>query len=296
MPLIHNKNINFILRNTLRPFRKVLPTSAYFAINGLVSIKLPENKVIKFNCNPTSNLVRVLFWYGVEGFEYSSLKPFIHLTKNSNNFFDIGANLGYYSIVAKLYNKDILVTAFEPLQGIKKNLISTAKLNGITNIDVEDYAVTDFNGTAEFAVTFNEKFSDIEEQLIGDGSLNLEVNKKANIARHKVKTIMLDDYVKQTGKVVDLIKLDTEANEHKVLAGAKNVLQNHRPIIMCEVIKNQIEKELFEALKPYDYLIYNITPNGLVQKETIGVEELKEDFFFVPREKKNLILDFILEK
>jgi hypothetical protein len=50
----------------------------------------------------------------------------------------------------------------------------------------------------------------------------------------------------------DLIKLDSEDTEHLVLRDAQEVLKNHNPIIMSEVINGQIVLE--NELKPHNYL------------------------------------------
>ena len=106
MALIHTQPINTIVRTLVKPFSKIISKKLYFAIDGTIDVKLTEGKRLAFTANPTSNLLRVLFWQGIEGFEYNEYKIFTELAKKSNCFFDIGANIGYYSIVAKLFNKN----------------------------------------------------------------------------------------------------------------------------------------------------------------------------------------------
>jgi hypothetical protein len=111
----------------------------------------------------------------------------------------------------------------------------------------------------------------------------------------------LDNFAAQhsgDGKI-DLIKLDTEANEHKVLQGAKIVLAQHRPIIQCEILKNQIEAELESALAGFDYLYFRATHEGLLRVEKLsGNTSPYHDHYLVPREKLDRIREtgFLLEK
>ncbi len=81
MSFIHNPVINYSLRTLLHPFRKLIPEKFYFAINGTVKINLNEGKSLILSGNPTSNLIRILFWMGVRGFEYDEYKIFIRLVK-----------------------------------------------------------------------------------------------------------------------------------------------------------------------------------------------------------------------
>ncbi|MGE0567476.1 MAG: hypothetical protein AB7O73_05965, partial [Bacteroidia bacterium] len=69
MALIHSKIPNLILRKLLVPFRSITPYRFQFAVNGTEKIKLTEGKSFLLHANPTSNLLRVLFWRGIKGFE-----------------------------------------------------------------------------------------------------------------------------------------------------------------------------------------------------------------------------------
>jgi len=39
----------------------------------------------------------------------------------------------------------------------------------------------------------------------------------------------------------DFIKIDVEGYEAKVIEGAKNLLQSQSPIVVCEVLKDQVK-------------------------------------------------------
>ncbi len=292
MPLIHTNPINLILRRILHPFRKFMPERAYFAINGTETIKLTEGKKLIFHANPTSNLLRVLFWKGIEGFEYAPYNVFVELAKRSNLCFDIGANIGYYSIVAKLFNPKIRVHGFEPLPSANKYFKINAELNGLNDIQIHQVALTNFNGTAKFYSNLNPRFPNEKDHLYGDNSLNTEAT--GNIAKIEVDVITqtLDDFVSanlEDHEKIDLIKIDTEGTENLVFEGGKSVLQFHRPVIMCEVIKGFIERELEEILSKFNYTYYEVRDKGLVKVESLRVQSGKNDFFLVPQEKQEMI-------
>ena len=127
--IIHRKYFNKVIRTVVRPFRKMLPERLYFAINGTIDIDLGEGKSMLLHGNPTSNLVRLLFWYGVHGFEYYEYKIFSQIIQSANFMFDIGANLGYYSIVAKKFNPKLEVVAFEPFASVYNYLNINLRLS-----------------------------------------------------------------------------------------------------------------------------------------------------------------------
>lgn len=296
MPFIHKQPFNFIVRNVLHPFRKIIPSKYYFAIDGTIVVQLTEEKRMLFNANATSNLLRVLFWMGIEGFEFNEYKIFTQLIKQSKCFFDIGANIGYYSVVAKIFNPTIDVYGFEPLPGACKYFHKNILLNKLENINVQQIALCDKTGTAKFYSNINPRFRDImEDHLYGNNSLNEAVAGNTSRVEFDVKTDTLDNYVKSnlpSGKIIDMIKMDTEGTENLVLAGGKEVLKTHRPIIMCEVIKGAIEKEIERVLSDVDYLYYEVTELGLKRAPSLNPQNAKDDYFFVPKEKKNKVERF----
>src|SRR5690606_323848 len=125
----------------------------------------------KMTTNPTNAVTKFLFWGNVEGFEYHATKVFIELVKNSSVFLDIGANIGYYSLLASaVTDKKIKVFAFEPMPAIYDYLLKNIKCNGFSNISPYALALSDAKGEAEFYSVTNKKFISFP-QLTGDGSL-----------------------------------------------------------------------------------------------------------------------------
>lgn len=292
MALIHNYHLNFLVRSVLSPFKRLIPAKFHFAINGEVKVSMPEGKYMVCHANPTSPLLRELFWYGTKGFEYHELGIFITLAKKSSVFFDIGANIGYYSIVSKMYNPKIEVHAFEPLPGARVYARKNADANGFSNIRINEIAISDKNGKEVFHSRINPKFKDFDIHLNGDSSLFPGRLTNSELKKFDVITQTLDSYVMENleqGKKIDLIKMDTEGTEDRVLKGGNEVLKQHRPIIMCEVIIGGIEKEVESLMAEHDYLFYSVDPKGLKKVQDLSVEIQRRNFFFVPREKENLV-------
>ena len=74
------------------------------------------------------------------------------------------------------------------------------------------------------------------------------------------------------------------------------MLSEHRPIIQCEILKNQIEVEIETILRPYNYLYYRATDKGLVQVSSfINNTSVFVDYYLVPQEKKTTIQKFIIK-
>ena len=292
--LLYDETINALTRSLLRPFRAVLPTSVKFPVNGTMMVRGKSAPSFKMNTNPTNAVTKFLFWNDIEGFEFNAVQVFLKLLPQTNVFFDIGSNIGYYSLLAASASNDSIETyAFEPMPSIYDYLVKNCKINKYKNIHPVKLALSDCNGEAEFYAINNPKFAQFP-QLTGDGSLNENSSVNGSKTFFKVQTETLDTFVANTlgSKKIDLIKLDTEANEHKVLAGATMVLSKHRPIIQCEVLKNQIEDELENVLAPHNYLYFVATHKGLqVVKSLKGNTTPYNDHYLVPAEKLEILKD-----
>lgn len=190
-------------------------------------------------------------WYVREGFrhdsivlsrrEYSVLKTLTALATKDNIFTEIGVHVGYYSIrMAKLYKH---VHAVEPnplsIEGLKRNM----KLNNVTNITIHQVACGDYNG---------------------EGYLTLKETQSTLIPTHqteekiKVTVKKLDDLVEYT----DVVKIDVEGFEEKVIKGGLNLIYTCKPTIIIEHHHN-VDKEAFNNIKKMlkEYRRFNLDNN-----------------------------------
>ena len=128
MNIIYRKSINTLVRSALRPFSRILPDKWKFPINGTITVKSKTVPAFFLNTNPTNWMSRRVFWDKIEGFEYNSVRIFCELITNCSVFLDIGANIGYYSLLASsLTHGKVKVYAFVPMQSafdfLQKNIV-----------------------------------------------------------------------------------------------------------------------------------------------------------------------------
>jgi FkbM family methyltransferase len=169
---------------------------------------------------------------------------------NIKNIIDIGANFGYHTL---LFSRECSenVYSFEPQIQNFELLEDNVKINEIKNIILHNYACGDEN--CEIKMTI---FDGNDTINMGDITPNVNINDKFSIS----KSIILDDYIFQNK--IDLIKLDVQGWEKKVLIGATNLLKVHKPILIVEFEVFQLEKtntsckELFDFIREQDYYIF----------------------------------------
>ncbi|MFC1815839.1 FkbM family methyltransferase [Thermodesulfobacteriota bacterium] len=223
------------------------------------SLRLPEDRSIVISGPDRSSVPNYLFWRGYDGYEPDTMDVFLALIKDKEVFFDVGAHMGYYSLVAGCYNPKCEIYAFEPVEELYEQLRENIFLNRYSNITTVNCAATDSNGDITL-------YSSTE----GDSSWSIVSGFRRSLGVRIVKGISLDSFAEENCiKAVDMIKLDVESAEPLVLKGMKRILKNDRPDIICEVLYGCTETDLMDLLADYDYSFYWLSPKGPIRKEYI---------------------------
>ncbi len=260
---------------------------------GFFKVRINKNASFYIEGHLTSYITTVCFWQGIKGFEYDSVKIFSGLIKSLHVFIDIGANNGYYSLVAASLNDRLKVIAFEPFHDAYEAFKVNIAYNRFRNIQVEEIALSDKAADATLYYSIHQDFPDYKYQLGGKNSL-VEL-RDSLYGKTEVITMTLDDYAIQNGvDEADVIKMDTEATEYFILKGAETLIKRCQPIILCEVLTGFNEDKLEELLLRLDYSFYQIEANGLRMKSSlINSPKHKNDYFFIPAGKEHLIKRYL---
>jgi FkbM family methyltransferase len=167
-------------------------------------------------------------------------------TRRFDVFFDIGANVGFYSVLAVHKNLADQVIAFEPDPDNRARLMANIEANGLGNIlRVFPYALAERAGRAALTQgpTDNrgESWLDHPDQPAGPVTLEVEVRR-------------FDDEFAPAGKNL-LIKMDVEGYEFRVLAGMERTLRENACYLQVELYSERIAElnDLFARLG-YRYL------------------------------------------
>jgi len=291
---IYHPAINKVLRNINKALKPLLCNKIQLPPSGLITIRNSTGKKLWMNTNQTNYLTHLVFWNGYKNFEYTDI--FIELIKKIDVFYDIGANIGYYSLLAAMENNQIQVVGFEPASGPLFYFRKNVQMNNFKNIQIEPVALSHKEGEITFYEIKNKKYTYLEHNLAGEGNAGGMVSGRNFVPIHVTSTT-LDKYAQENKQEkIDLIKMDTEGTEHLILQQASHVLTSMQPIIICETLFDKIESKLETILKSYGYEFYNHTANGLekvssiIRKEDDGVRNC----FFVHPSKFHLIQDFIV--
>lgn len=242
------KNIklhNGSMKQIHHKFRKIDQLRKKYPIKKWLITKFDEN--IKIFLNPDDLIGWQIFYLGQ--YEENTTNLIKKIIKKNMVFFDVGGNIGYYSLLAA--KRGAYVHTFEASQQIGNLLKKNKRINNFNNMNIENSAIYDKDTVL--------RFQDPQKGNLGTGKVSTNYGKQ-------VRAIRLDSFIKQNAITnVDLMKIDVEGVELNVLNGAKKILQNFHPDILCE--KND-EGNVERFLNKLDYKGYYIRKGkGLLTKK-----------------------------
>lgn len=121
---------------------------------------------------------------------------------------DVGGNIGYFPLVAADHAERVY--CFEPSLRCRERLEDNLELNNCENIRLFDKAVGSENGVANF-----------EEA----DELNCNhISKETEEGSRKVEVVSLDDFLGDRVKDIDIVRMDVEGYEMKILEGMNRIL------------------------------------------------------------------------
>ena len=142
-------------------------------------------------------------------------------------FWDVGANIGYFALVAAAAVGDPgQVLAFEPGTAALERLRANLALNHYKNMVIYPLAVAEAEGEATL----------YRAEGIADSSASLFAALAGSAGGEVCRTVALDGFLKKEKlRPPDFLKLDVEGAELRALQGAAQILAEHRPLLLVEM-------------------------------------------------------------
>jgi FkbM family methyltransferase len=176
--------------------------------------------------------------------EPAGTQAFLSVVRRGQIVFDIGANIGYYALLAsKHVGPSGRVLAFEPSPRNISYLHRHLELNRVRNVMVVPMACADRTSIAVFAAGSN----------CATGRLaDLTTPRAAGQAEY-VATVSVDQIVRESGLVPNVMKIDVEGAEREVLSGAVETLRTARPVVLLSVHSDELHTQCTAQLRSLGY-------------------------------------------
>jgi FkbM family methyltransferase len=173
---------------------------------------------------------------------------------------DAGAHVGYYTVIAsRLVGPEGKVYAFEPDPANFELLRKNVQVNGLTNVVLEQKALSDRKGTIKLFLASENKGDHRIYQPEGESRPSVDV-----------EAVRLDEYLRGRERRVDVLKMDTQGAEGVILEGMTRLLEGQAegPTIFMEFYPYALKGlgtdagALLKRLESYGYKFYDIHPIG----------------------------------
>jgi FkbM family methyltransferase len=172
---------------------------------------------------------------------------------------DVGANLGYYSLLAsRLVGASGRVVALEPNSENCRLLLSSLRMGGVTNVQLIPVAADTEAGWAYYSTHVGSNGGLIEDQ---------------DLLKHPgtvVPTFRLDDIVEGP---VGFLKMDVEGAEGRVVKGATRLIERDRPIITTELKDEMLRRVSGTSVADYLGYFESVGYTPAVLEKTSGAEK-----------------------
>lgn len=244
-----------------------------------LSVELEKNKAKLLNHQSPRSLYRTphndLFWLNETGyldrniidtgvFEKRSTELLPSLVKQGDTVLDIGANIGYYTVLlSKLIGDSGQIYAFEPTKHFGEVLKVNLSENKINNVEVLEYGLSN-------------KVQQLEID-IGPSSATMHSPEGYDsvIAQENIKLSTLEEFIKERElSEINFIKIDVDGHEPLFFEGAWTVLDSFSPIVLCEISHlHYLEAgstawDFYRTVRKHNYYIYNEDTMEIMDTET----------------------------
>lgn len=199
----------------------------------------------------------VQYWMYMDGAYEKHLVDFLLPLVKGKVLFDVGANVGSYTMTLTKAARHIY--SFEASPANASILGNFASLSGLNNVEIINRAVSDTHG--EEAIIYSSPDTGGNNTRFHDFGLGGEA----------VSTITLDQFAIDHGVgKVDVIKMDIEGSEFAAFRGARRILGRDRPLLLVEFHALSAKQsgwelhELYGLLSQYGYSVHELVKRKLV--------------------------------
>lgn len=173
-----------------------------------------------------------------------------HRLRPGHVAFDVGTSIGLFTVMmAQAVAPGGAVHAFEPSPAAHADLLRVLSLNEVQGVTTHRDALSDQSGEATLCIIDE---GDVRREATHLKVLNrAEILGNVNLRDTTVQTTTIDEYIQKSNCVPNLIKIDAEGAELKVLEGAVKSMEQFKPLLVIEVHEDAQGRFDHDRLKAY---------------------------------------------
>ncbi len=198
-----------------------------------------------------------------------TIDTFLSWLKPASVFYDLGANAGYFTLMANRVITEGKIYAFEPSPAARQLFEEHLKLNSakITadNISLLPFAISDAEKQIEFS----------DSNIQKEGNTYIKGSPIFSGTENKItaQCYSVDGLQQQGFERPDVMKIDVEGAEYDVLQGAVNTLKRYKPCILLATHDCHLPGVQEKCVKLLKQLGYIVKHTGNYNKQMDGLDD-----------------------
>lgn len=236
---------------------------------------------LKFLCSTRDRGIAPIGMFNMGSYEKSEVDMCLSLVEPNFTIFDVGANVGWFSLIISKNIPNISLHSFEPIPATFKKLNLNIAING-------DLPVRTYNFGFYSEDTFLTFYYDNEcsGKASAANLADVEVS-EVTCTLKKMDTFVKDEKI----SALDFVKCDVEGAEYFVYQGGLETLKKFKPIIFSEMLRKWSAKfdyhpnDIINFLKQIGYLCFVIRGRKLEEFTLMDENTLETNFIFLHKEK-----------
>jgi len=248
------------------------------------SIKISDGQVImtarksgiKLVCNPKDKRLIPFEIINFGKYEEKDFRMALKLISENDTVFDIGANIGWYSLNLASTSQNLNLLAFEPLRPTFEYLKQ--------NLELNQQKIRIFN----FGFSEAEKEVDFYYYPEGSGNASLaNLSDNAEVQSIPCLVRTLDGFMREYGGHLNFVKCDVEGAELFVFQGGLETLRHHKPIVFTEMLRKWAAKfnyhpnQIIELFRALGYRCFTSDGSSLLEFKEMNDRTTETNFFFL---------------
>lgn len=220
------------------------------------------------------------------GFEAHEWRTVIGLIQPGMTVFDIGANIGWYTVRLAIHCPETVIHSFEPVPHTYETLQHNVSLNPIRNVTLHPFGLSSHGGVADFYFS---------KTSTGAGSA-ANILELSDFSTVRVTLRTLDAFCRDTGVAPDFIKCDVEGGELAAMQGGIETIRRARPIIFMEMLRKWAAKfgyhpnSIIALMQDVGYKCFELTPADPIARNEITDAVSGTNFLFLHTQRHADIL------
>jgi FkbM family methyltransferase len=232
----------------------------------------------KFYVDVIDKRVTPIDTFNFDMYEKEDSEMLFKLVDSGDTIFDIGTNIGWYSIHLARKFPNSTIHSFEPIPETFTQVKRNVELNEITNIKINNIALSNKKENLIFFYSPN----------VTGASSSKNITEDSNMFKLECQADTIDNYI-LTNKVLnlDFIKCDVEGAEYFVFQGGFETFKNHQPIVFTEMLRKWSAKfgyhpnDIVTYFSQFGYKCFVSSSGKLKLVDQINDNTTETNFFFL---------------